>query len=505
MNRKVLIAECSHGYWLDVVTKLITDYNWSPVYWVQSKRYHNLEELENRFPNTMFHDNYEAVKGIPIACYFNNIFPVPDSDLIERFRNVEATTLKMMDRMDPLGVFSYQDRIKLYYNYLSYWDFILKEHQPDVYLTSVSPHLCYDNVLYELCKYHNIPTILLKNTVISGKIFITSDFTKEYIHIKSNIETPKITKTSKNYLEKVRKTYKEAIPNYMVSQMNKKKDRELDSSGINSLLKKPIRLLRNIKHNYITKWYKEEVSAYFKMEGKNITEKITRKELSNYYDKVRIKTKKLESNYRKICWNKIEMDKPFIYVALMYQPERTSCPEGGIFVNQYLMIQWLSEMMPSNYHIIVKEHPSQFLMDNIQTRESWFYDEVNKLPNVNFISINYDSFALIDKSIAVSTLTGTVGFESYCRLKPVFCFGYAWYRGAKGIYSINTKSDLKNAINSLKDGVNEKNVERFLYELEHTAIDGYINESQKLEIKNGNAVSLANAIENFYITDLKEK
>ena len=36
----------------------------------------------------------------------------------------------------------------------------------------------------------------------------------------------------------------------------------------------------------------------------------------------------------------------FIYLPLMFQPERTSCPQGGIFSNQQIMVNLLSSLAP---------------------------------------------------------------------------------------------------------------------------------------------------------------
>jgi hypothetical protein len=91
------------------------------------------------------------------------------------------------------------------------------------------------------------------------------------------------------------------------------------------------------------------------------------------------RTKKLNERYKQMVSN-VEFDKPYLFVALMYQPERTSCPEGDIFADQYLMIEWLSSCLPEGWLIYVKEHPSQFLFHVDQTRNEWFYSDLMKFP-----------------------------------------------------------------------------------------------------------------------------
>ena len=57
---------------------------------------------------------------------------------------------------------------------------------------------------------------------------------------------------------------------------------------------------------------------------------------------------------------KPKLDENFLLFALHFQPERSTMPEGGIFNDQILALKLLSQNIPDNFIIYVKEHPRQF-------------------------------------------------------------------------------------------------------------------------------------------------
>ncbi|MDG6251147.1 hypothetical protein, partial [Methanocalculus sp.] len=46
----------------------------------------------------------------------------------------------------------------------------------------------------------------------------------------------------------------------------------------------------------------------------------------------------------------------------------------------------------------------------------------------------------------------TVGIEALIRGKPVLVFGAAKYRGAKGVFAVNSMSEIKSALQQIEDG-----------------------------------------------------
>jgi capsule polysaccharide export protein KpsC/LpsZ len=176
----------------------------------------------------------------------------------------------------------------------------------------------------------------------------------------------------------------------------------------------------------------------------------------------------------------LELDAPYIYVALNYQPERTTSPEGGAFVSQFLMVDLLSKSIPSGWRLYVKEHPSQFLPSTAGSRSSrsrTFYDDLAALPNVKLASLSSSPFQLIDRARAVATVTGTVGWESLLRGRPVLCFGYSWYRDCEGVFLTRTAESCKSAIGMIANGyeVRRDAVRLFIQMLDEECVRAYLN------------------------------
>jgi hypothetical protein len=122
----------------------------------------------------------------------------------------------------------------------------------------------------------------------------------------------------------------------------------------------------------------------------------------------------------------------FVYVPLHMQPELTSSGMGGPhgrYADQAALIEQLSQWLPKDVWIYVKDNPKQTSMQ----RGPLFYRRLAALPNVRLIRGDFPSRSLIAKSIGVATTTGTAGWEALFMGKPVLAFGNAWYLGFPGV------------------------------------------------------------------------
>ena len=132
---------------------------------------------------------------------------------------------------------------------------------------------------------------------------------------------------------------------------------------------------------------------------------------------------------------------------LHYQPERTTLPEGRIFVMQQLAIQILSEAIPNDWHICVREHPSTWLRRlPLTCRDSYFYRSIAAIPKVQFVSNEIPTNELVDRSTIVSTITGKVGFQALARGRIAIVFGTAGYRDHPGCVYASTHEDVRRAV-----------------------------------------------------------
>ena len=196
----------------------------------------------------------------------------------------------------------------------------------------------------------------------------------------------------------------------------------------------------------------------------------------------------------------VDFDCPYVYVALHYQPERTSSPEGEVFANQFLMVELLSKSVPDGWSVYVKEHSMQFASQSGEcSRTTDFYDDIASLDNVKMLSLSSQPFDLIDNSRAVATVTGTVGWEALVRGKPVLTFGHAWYKDCEGVFYTPTKEICKSVLSKIKSGykVDKKLVRLFVYVLEHVSLNAYVDPYYEEEIgisREENVATLTTAI-----------
>lgn len=148
----------------------------------------------------------------------------------------------------------------------------------------------------------------------------------------------------------------------------------------------------------------------------------------------------------------LDLKMRFVTFFLHYQPERTTLPEGFGFNNQLLAITELRNSLPPDVFIYVKEHPSMFTNNwNPKARNEQFYSMVLELPNVALAKLTQNTFELIDNAIAIATITGTVGVQSYIRQTPVIYFGFSVFR-AVGVHVYKNLKDLKAFVDLLIKG-----------------------------------------------------
>jgi len=151
-----------------------------------------------------------------------------------------------------------------------------------------------------------------------------------------------------------------------------------------------------------------------------------------------------------------DFNRKYSVFFLQYQPERTTLPEGFGFTQQLFAIYALRQALPSDVILYVKEHPSIFTNKCIPSqRHTSFYEDINKLENVELIKINSDTFSLLDRALLVSTITtGSVGRQALIRGVPIVYFGRTVFNESLGVHLYKNIDSLSGYIASvIKQGV----------------------------------------------------
>ena len=465
-KKRVIYCGCVLDPWLNVAEKLSKEGIY-PVYWVGWDKKSERDIVKGKFPKVIFHGFSDAWRGIfpKETNKFKN--KVLNGDLLEKLSFYELMAIRMMDRMDlDRKSFNFNQRQRLFRHFVRNWLSIIDEVKPDIIISPSIPHRVFDYVLYAIAKEKNIPFLTYKNTYLKGLIIPIRDVDNlsDGVGDYNKHNNLKVSKETKRALDKIRGSYEDAEPDYMKS---KKKDG--DFYKLNSIAKDFFRRPKQYVNFFINIFNSNK--SYYKNKSKNIEEsdlsflqvefkkwrgRVYKNRLKKYYNNLTVKP---------------NLRKKYLLVALHYQPEATSAPSASIFTDQFLMIDMLSKTIPKDWKIYVKEHSAQFysLGEGETSREKFFYDDIKKLKSVDLISTDFDTFKLIDNSVAVVTLTGTIGFESVVRGKPVLVFGNAWYSPLESVFKIKNKEDLNKAIDKIKSGIknNRKDLLKYLYYLEN--------------------------------------
>ncbi|MDD5005760.1 MAG: hypothetical protein PHS93_04575 [Candidatus Omnitrophica bacterium] len=508
MSIRAIFAECSEPFWVDVAKHLEKEDGWEICYWIGGARVADV--IKKAFPDAVFHNNMNAIRGIRPSNCPQFTLPALDQTLLQDLSIHESTVFNMLERMDPGNAFTYQERLRLYYFQIKYWLAVLDYYKPDVVVFPTTPHEVFDYILYMLCKRKRIKTVMF--LMFSGFFFPIENVEDEfdatinfYNKLLSNGKTLQYTlsPSMENYWNKVSSDRSTASPTYMKGLIEKKRNYNFVVFITNKI---------KALYKYIGFIYKPAPPNYLKQKNKRFEDS-----QMTYLKFVKLckfdsnrKKKKLKDHYNKLT-QKVSLDKPYIYVALAYQPENSTSPRGGVFVNQFLMVDLLSKSIPEGWCLYVKEHLNQFAQYTAgdRFRSFDFYNDIASLPNVKLIPLSVSTFDLIDNSMAIATVTGTAGWEAVVRGKPALIFGYAWYRACEGVFYTPTVESCKEAISKIQKGykVDSDKVKAFLYALEKTCYRGYVvidyydkmaNISQK-----ENAISIIQAIQDFYKNNKK--
>ena len=511
MEKKVIYSGFSEEFWLDVVDNLRGAFGWSPCYWVGSSK--TEQQVISRFPEITFHDATNAVKGVPPAAYVSKRLNVIDKPLLDGLAQCEIQSINMMDRMDALGSFTYHDRLRHYYNLLRYWTTVLDDLNPDIVIFKEIPHLVYDYVLYEICKLKGVKTIMFQISnlrriwILMDSIYGENEVMKEYKALLRKRPNSPITLSapSEQYIKSFRGDAYENIPRF--TRFVEKKDfRSIDQP---LTWKQKALDFRNYR-NYIKKQqkiFKNQFSTprnYLKEPGKTVEKSaMSWLEYRFFRYKSRKKMRYLTGYYHRLT-QPLDLTRPFIYVALTYQPEANSSPKGGSFSDLRLMVDLMARHVPDGWSIYVKEHPSQlhpaWSFRSQSARRVDFYDDLAAIENVRLVPLETSPFDLIDHSQAVATLTGTSAFQAVNRGKPAFIFGYPWYRGCEGVFHIETVQAFNDALGQIQTGysVDLEKVSLFIYALEKVGVSDYIEEKWQHFFPDSNdAISMAKNIQEF--------
>lgn len=457
--KNVIYINCFADPWIKVAKRLQDEYGFKPVWWIGYSKEDNSDVLvPQAFPDIYYQDNADAWKG-----RFSDIIEKKaeecylDFEYLREHAHQELQAIKMMDRMDQdQRSFNFMERQRHYRNMIKKCMATIEIFNPSLVISTAIPHRLYDYVLYWLCQEKNIPFLTIQHTQFPGRFYFSCNdfysledrFIADYKRYEQCDDLDDIIPGDiLSRFNKVKQDYSVAAPAYMATY----EKLERKQSSILYLFKRVIQKICIEYRPYLSgkpadvtvighcgydkranKKYEESEGNVYQYVWTQIKATRYKKRLRKYYESLTVPPKYAEDKY--------------VIYFMHYQPEATTCPGGDIFVDQNLCIETLLCNIPDDYIVYVKEHPHQFIKHHIghTSRMKDLYDDLHRNNRVKLISTSESTFDLIKNAKAVSTITGTVGWEAIVRHRPVIAFGLCWYENYdKGVLRITDVESAK--------------------------------------------------------------
>lgn len=321
-----------------------------------------------------------------------------------------STILPMFERYGPFNTGTMDVELRMLHDFCVA-ESIIKNHEPDLILFSKQPESGLEYFLYLLAKYHSIEIRLTRFGLFTHSRVVTSDIETPVVGAdgqvgknvyRLSLKGSKSSELTENYIKKISNLDKKYIPPY---EKNKVK-------GV-TLLRTILGMIKSIStpRTFLSYLIKNNSGPLFK--------------------------RKLYKNYISRISKVSEINSSSVYFPLHYQPELTTMPLGNDYVNQIKAVKVLSDKLPDDVTIYVKEHPSIFAESskvNKAFRPYNYYEWLSRIPKVKLIDFSIPSLRLQMDTKATACITGSAGLESMLRGKPVIFFGQAAYENAPGVH-----------------------------------------------------------------------
>jgi hypothetical protein len=531
-GRTAFLIECSDPSWVSVA-KHLARAGLRPAYWTAWS--HSKAAIETAFEDVIFHDTMDAKRCIPHPEFGGADTSIFSNDCRSVWESEAQTVYEMMSRFDHSRDLTYIQMSLYFYRALAYWNSVLDELRPDVVIFPTAPHVVYDYILLCLCRAKHVPTVIFEQVYIHPSYSLCMreyrDGCKElkdaYSKILAEAGHRELSPEARAIINRINDSYDKAKPiweqiHHRTMDADLSDEEFLDKESRRAEREAEIesafyisRQLGRIHPRLMTVWplnriagmaagYQKQVNvaALAKERGVSLRHSFEGKFPNKRYMQQRLEqmllTRQRHAFYKSLCKKPEPGAAKFIFLPLMFQPERSSCPQGGIFSNQFLIVNLLSNLAPAGWQVYVKEHPTQFHpnMQCSQVRSEEYYGTIARFNNVKLIDTDIDPFLLIDTCQAVATIGGTAAIEAVVRGKPALLFGYAYFEDCAGMYRVSSEADLRRALSQIREipRVNAKDVEKYFHAIEGSLFRGYADANVMTEGIENNALVVADQI-----------
>lgn len=356
------------------------------------------------------------------------------------FSKNHATLLLMMSRVDSTGSFRGLERELLARRVNLEALQILFRARPTVGVFDVTPHEVFTFALLKVLEWYEIPTLMFQPSLVGPQVIARTGIAKVLDvpfpgrdlpqHAHAQAAVVKISLTAQARLRAGTGTIK----------MDMQRAKEENASNAKARIRAVLATLKRLN--------RDGQDTDFSLTGHYLPATLLRRGLEVYLER------SLRIGLRKSIRKLTDMAQPpngrYALMALHYEPERSSIPEGLPFESQFDAVIAARKFLPSEVELIVKEHFSQqaAALRGFVGRSPDFYDLVRSLPGVRVVGINSNTRLLVAKAECVVTMTGKVGIEAAGEGTPVLALGQPWWLGMPGSLTIREATTYQSFIDA---------------------------------------------------------
>ena len=483
----------NQNHWLSTAKQLYENKIAEPVLWLgDDKHYEEAKQIFGKNVQNMLQFVHRPFLFKDTDYNSQNI------EFLESINYLRAKDicLKMMDRIDLNSSLGRLDR-EVYFNNIVIWTLKkIKENKPEVFIAVENPHSHAQYLIYEICQFLDIPVFKFNNFMPVPLLFLENIKTGNRVEHKLDIAHSNIDIQIEKEIKKFISDIIDKNENFELSYMKtQKKNRVLINRLINYCNKGFIQDLKDIKFNLsnqLSSTYSPTNPYGIGFIGRKL---IKKKRIDNLRKQIKVHEEEININH------------PYVYFPLHYEPERTTNPDGKRFHDQFSALLELRNIIPNNINIIVKEHPSQILVADRASRgrSPLFYNLIKNVEGVKLAPIFYNSIQLMLKSKFVATITGSVALEASVLGIKTLTFGQTWYKGLPNTYSWKKNISYESIISQEIEG--KEAIINFLMNLKNNfSVPAFQNHSQRnffkryetSEFENLQSRRLYNLLANFF-------
>ena len=168
----------------------------------------------------------------------------------------------------------------------------------------------------------------------------------------------------------------------------------------------------------------------------------------------------------------------YVYFPLHFQPETSTSVKGRHFYTLREAVAFLAGQLPSDWILIVKEHPHQFR--RLLKRVPGFYAQIAAIPNVVLVPHHSENDALVKHARAIACVShSSITAHAVLCGKPVISLGDSHFREAPNYFCVTTTAELREVMTRISTndlGANHLAMEEFIRKLESSTFEGEFGE-----------------------------